>query len=242
MIPIRDDIPSRSFPIVNVMLIVLNVLAFLYELALGPQLEKFFQVFAVVPIRYYYNEFFGLTEIALVIPLFTSMFLHGGWAHILGNMLYLWIFGDNVEDRMGHFRFLVFYLLCGLAASAAHIWSVADNPEAARMPSLGASGAIAGVLGAYMLLYPGARVVTLLPLGFFITFVEIPSLFFLGLWFLQQFIVGTLSLSAQTAQTGGVAWWAHIGGFASGMALVWFFRREQYRPRHRDVWWEDRYR
>jgi membrane associated rhomboid family serine protease len=162
------------------------------------------------------------------------MFLHGGWAHIIGNMLYLWIFGDNVEDRMGHWRYLVFYLVCGWTASYAHIWS---DPTS-RIPSIGASGAIAGVLGAYITLYPHARVVALIPLGIFMHTVQIPALFFLGFWFLQQFLVGSLALTQETAQTGGVAWWAHIGGFVAGLVLVWVFQSRKRRPAQRDAWWE----
>ncbi len=236
MIPIRDDIPSRSYPVVTVILIVLNVLAFFYELLLGPvELRRFFYAYAVVPAKYFtsgYVEWWGavreyeMTE--LILPIFTAMFLHGGWLHLGGNMLYLWIFGDNVEDRMGHFRFLIFYLLCGVLATAAHVVTNANS----HVPSLGASGAISGVLGAYFMLYPQARVVTLVPIWIFLHFIEIPAFFFLGFWFVQQFFYGTLSLSVESAQTGGVAWWAHIGGFVSGAALVHVFKRRAYlRPR-----------
>ncbi len=236
MIPIRDDIPSRSYPVVTVILIVLNVLAFFYELLLGPvELRRFFYAYAVVPAKYFtsgYVEWWGavreyeMTE--LILPIFTAMFLHGGWLHLGGNMLYLWIFGDNVEDRMGHFRFLIFYLLCGVLATAAHVVTNANS----HVPSLGASGAISGVLGAYFMLYPQARVVTLVPIWIFLHFIEIPAFFFLGFWFVQQFFYGTLSLGVESAQTGGVAWWAHIGGFVSGAALVHVFKRRAYlRPR-----------
>jgi len=244
MIPIRDDIPSRSYPVVSVSLIVINVLAFLYELTLGSEgLELFFQEYAVIPARYfaagYVDPFgrihqFGLTD--LVVPVFTAMFLHGGWLHVGGNMLYLWIFGDNVEDRMGRGRFLIFYFLCGVLATVAHI---VFNPES-RAPSLGASGAIAGVLGAYLLLYPRARVITVVPIFFFIQFIPIPAFIVLGVWFLQQFFAGAMSLGAASAQTGGVAWWAHIGGFIAGMALVHLFKRKDYWPVHRDLWWRTR--
>jgi membrane associated rhomboid family serine protease len=231
--------------VINVTLIVVNVLAFLYQLMLGPQLNHFLRQYAVIPWLYFHDVAAtaggGLREITpvdLTVPLVTSMFLHGGWMHLGGNMLYLWIFGDNVEDRMGHGRYLVFYLACGVSASLAHIWS---NP-ASRVPSLGASGAIAGVLGAYFLLYPKARVVALLPLGFFTQLVHLPALFFLGWWFVQQFFYGLLSLGVQSAQTGGVAWWAHIGGFVAGVVLVWIFKKRGYRPIERDLWWEGRYR
>jgi membrane associated rhomboid family serine protease len=232
MIPIRDDIPSRRYPIVTVVLIVVNVLAFFYELLLGPaELQRFFYAYAVVPVKYFargYRDWWGTFHeyetSELVLPIFTAMFLHGGWLHLGGNMLYLWIFGDNVEDRMGHFRFLVFYLLCGVAATMAHVVTNADS----HVPSLGASGAISGVLGAYFMLYPGARVVTLVPIWIFLHFVEIPAFFFLGFWFLQQFLYGTLSLGVESAQTGGVAWWAHIGGFVAGAVLVHVFKRRDY--------------
>ena len=243
MIPLRDDVPSRTTPVVNVTLIVLNVLAFLYQLMLGPELNQFLREFAVIPALYYHSAMVtvggGLREITpvdLTVPLFTSMFLHGGFLHLGGNMLYLWIFGDNVEDRLGHGRYLVFYLLCGVAASAGHIWASPNS----RVPSLGASGAIAGVLGAYLLLYPKARVVTLLPLGFFTQLIQVPALFFLGFWFLQNFLYGLFSLNAATAQSGGTAWWAHIGGFAAGVILVWVFKKPAYRPRERDIWWQAR--
>ena len=235
MIPLRDDVRSQTTPVINVTLIALNVLAFVYQLMLGPELNQFLRQFAVTPVLYYHDAVAPVTPVDLTVPLFTSMFLHGGFMHLGGNMLYLWIFGDNVEDRMGHARYLVFYLLCGMAASAGHIWS---NPNS-RIPSLGASGAIAGVLGAYLLLYPKARVVTLLPLGFFTQLIQIPALFFLGFWFLQNFLYGLFSLNAQSAQTGGVAWWAHIGGFVAGVILVWVFKKPAYRPRERDTWWQE---
>ena len=239
MIPLRDDIPSRTVPIVNILLIAANILAFFYQLMLGPGLPRFLREFAVIPALYFHDIAVtaagGLREVTagdLTIPLVTSMFLHGGWLHLGGNMLYLWIFGDNVEDRMGHFRYLLFYVLCGVAASAAHIWA---NPNS-RVPSLGASGAIAGVLGAYFLLYPKARVVALLPLGFFTQLIHVPALFFLGFWFVQQFFYGLLDLGVASAQSGGVAWWAHIGGFVAGATLIWVFKRRSYQPADRDIW------
>ena len=246
MIPLRDDVPSRSFPIVNIALISLNALAFLLELGMGRHLERFLYQSAVVPALYTYGDrVLDLGDVIrstfdpdLGLRVVYSMFLHGGWAHILGNMLYLWIFGDNVEDRMGHLRYLVFYLLCGWTASYAHVWS---DPRSV-LPSIGASGAIAGVLGSYMTLYPHARVVTLVPLGLFTQLVQIPAVFFLGVWFLQQFIAGTLSLGARTAQTGGVAWWAHIGGFVAGFVLVWVFQNPRRRPPSQDASWEESHR
>jgi membrane associated rhomboid family serine protease len=161
----------------------------------------------------------GSIHLAGVTTVITSMFLHAGWLHVLGNMLYLYIFGDNVEDRMGHGRYLLFYLLCGICAAAAQLWAA----PAARIPMVGASGAIAGVMGAYFCLYPRARIVMLIFLFIFIDFVEVPAFFFLAFWFLLQFMSGALSASAQ----GGVAWWAHIGGFAGGIVLLLFFKKRR---------------
>ncbi len=232
MIPLRDNIPSRRLPVVTVTLIIANVLVFFYQLMLGRRLPLFFNEFAVIPYRYFHDAYVtasgaiqqvGASELA--VPLVTSMFLHGGWLHLGGNMLYLWIFGDNVEDRMGHFKFLVFYLLCGLAASGAHILTNAGS----RVPSLGASGAIAGVLSGYLVLYPRARVLVLLPLWWIWQTFEVPALLFLGFWFVQQFFYGLLALGPQSAQTGGVAWWAHIGGFVAGAVLVWVFAEKAKR-------------
>jgi membrane associated rhomboid family serine protease len=242
MIPLRDDVPSRTVPFVNYALLALNVFAFVLELGMGAGLERFFYQAAVIPSLFTGRDgslsmgeaVTGTLDPDLGFRLLTSMFLHGGWAHIIGNMLYLWIFGDNVEDRMGHWRYLIFYLVCGWTASYAHIWS---DPTS-QIPSIGASGAIAGVLGAYITLYPHARVVALIPLGIFMHTVQIPALFFLGFWFLQQFLVGSLALTQETAQTGGVAWWAHIGGFVAGLVLVWVFQSRKRRPAQRDAWWE----
>jgi len=225
MIPIRDNIPSRTVPVVTVTLIIVNVLAFLYELALGGALSGFMYSFAVIPAK----SFSLIREGAAVSglwPFFTAMFLHGGWWHLIGNMLYLWIFGDNVEDTMGHLGFLVFYVLCGLGSNLAH----ALSDPASTIPSLGASGAIAGVLGAYIILFPRSKVVTLVPIVFFIHFIEIPAFLFLGIWFLLQIMSGLASLGVQTA-SGGIAWWAHIGGFAIGAVLLPFFRKRRARKK-----------
>jgi len=221
MIPFKDNIPSRTFPIVTVLLILANVLAFFYELSLGRYLEPFLMQYGVFP-----AAVFGSHQL-VVLPFFTSMFLHGGWLHLIGNMWYLWIFGDNIEDRLGHFTYLVFYLLCGLGAGITHTFL---NSQVA-VPSIGASGAIAGVLGAYLVSYPGARVLTLLPIFVFWQIIEIPAIIVLGLWFLLQFAYGAASLAAATASAGGVAWWAHVGGFVIGMILVNFFPRKD-RPRY----------
>jgi membrane associated rhomboid family serine protease len=204
MIPLRDVIPSRTFPFFTITFIVLNTIAFLYEQSLTrPALEAFIGVYGVVPAR--------LEPIAVV----TSMFLHAGWAHFLGNMLFLWIFGDNVEDRLGHLRFVAFYVLCGVAAVFAHVYM---NP-ASRIPTIGASGAIAGILGGYFVLYPHSRVLALLPLFIIWEIVEVPAILFLGMWFLLQFYYVGMA-AVRTGAEGGVAFWAHIAGFLAGIAGV----------------------
>jgi membrane associated rhomboid family serine protease len=217
MFPIRDTIPSRRAPVMNWILIAANVAAFAFQLTLPPEAqEAVFQRFGIVPAHYSDPEW--RLEVGLplgFLPFFTNMFLHGGLWHLIGNVWTLWIFGDNVEDRMGRFRFLVFYLACGLAAGAVHF---VTNPSS-TLPTVGASGAIAGVLGAYLLLYPHARVVTVLPILFYPLVFEVPALIYLGIWFLIQIWSGVAS-SAGPEEVGGVAWWAHIGGFLAGMALL----------------------
>jgi membrane associated rhomboid family serine protease len=195
--PLKDDIPSTRVPVVNYLFILANVLVFLFELSLGPRLQSFIMEYGLVPAHYTLANFF------------TSMFLHGGWAHLFGNMLYLWIFGDNVEDRLGHVGYFFFYLICGVAAGYAHVLANAGS----TVPTVGASGAIAGVLGAYLVLYPQARVLTVLPI-FPITTTYIPASFFLGIWFVLQLFSGALQFGM--AQTGGVAFLAHVGGFVTG--------------------------
>jgi membrane associated rhomboid family serine protease len=220
MIPLRDVIPSQSFPAVTVVLITLNVLAFLYELSLGKALDVFIMQYGAVPLRFVLaGQMEEVSTFERFLPIFTSMFLHGGWLHLGGNMLYLWIFGDNVEDRLGPVRFLVFYLACGLAAALTQIYI---NPTS-KIPMVGASGAVAGVLGAYLVLFPHARVLALIPIVFFFQIVELPALLFLGFWFLMQFLNGAISITAANYATGGVAWWAHIGGFVSGVVLGYLF-------------------
>jgi membrane associated rhomboid family serine protease len=224
MIPLRDAIPSQSPPAVTVLLITLNVLAFLYELSLGKALDVFIMQYGAVPLRFILaGQMEEVSTVERFLPLFTSMFLHGGWLHLGGNMLYLWIFGDNVEDRLGHVRFLLFYLACGLAAALAQIYI---NPTS-KIPMVGACGAVAGVLGAYLVLFPHARVLALIPIVFFFQIVELPALLFLGFWFLMQFLNGAISITAANYATGGVAWWAHIGGFASGVALAYLFPKRK---------------
>ncbi|MEW6447094.1 MAG: rhomboid family intramembrane serine protease [Bacillota bacterium] len=218
MIPIRDTIRSRSFPAVTVTFIIINLLVFLYQASLPREaLDHLVHLYGVIPTRDLPRLLDHPFSPATYIPFITAMFLHGGWFHVLGNMLYLWVFGDNVEDSMGRGRFMLFYLLVGFAGSLAHIFA---NPSA-PIPTIGASGAVAGVLGAYFISFPRSRVLTLLPLFIFITLVEIPAVLFLVLWFGMQLLSGVASL-AVTGET--VAWWAHVGGFLSGALLIRFFR------------------
>jgi hypothetical protein len=217
MIPLRDTVKSKTIPWVNYLLITLCGAVFLYELSLGERLESFIHRFAVTPVDVSRSLFAGQIAIHPVMTLFTSMFLHGGWMHLLGNMLYLYVFGDNVEDRLGHAGYVIFFLLTGVVAAGAEVYFTPDS----AMPLLGASGAIAGVLGAYFLLYPRARVLTMIPLFVFFPVVEISAFFFLGIWFALQFLQA--SFSAGAGATGGVAWWAHAGGFVAGAIVLPFF-------------------
>ncbi|MCS7235669.1 MAG: rhomboid family intramembrane serine protease [Armatimonadota bacterium] len=213
MIPLRDSVPARRPPVVMLAMLATCVVVFLYELSLTPwELAEFFRTFGVVPARL-------LGPDPPYYTLVTSMFLHGGWVHLLGNMLYLWIFGNNVEDAMGHGGFATFYLLCGLAAAAVQVAFQPDSP----VPMVGASGAIAGVLGAYLVLFPHARILALVPMGFFTQLAEVPAVLFLPLWFLLQLLYGLASLGAPTQLGGGVAFWAHVGGFVAGVLLVRLF-------------------
>jgi len=220
MIPLRDVIPSRTTPYITITIIVLNALAWFLELSLPREvLPAFLQVYGVVP-----GDFRPAT-------LVTSMFLHGGWMHVIGNMWYLWIFGDNVEDRLGHGRFIVFYLLCGTVAAFGQVFA---DPTS-MLPTIGASGAIAGVMGAYFVLYPQSRVLTLIPLFIFIELVEVPAIVLLGFWFLLQlFSAGTIAVTASTGG-GGVAFMAHVAGFVCGILAVFVFRK-----RREPEWWLDR--
>jgi membrane associated rhomboid family serine protease len=220
VIPLRDVIPSRTSPIVTVALLVVNACVFLLQSGLDErELERFVRTWGLIP------AYFSWTAVV------TSMFLHGGLMHFAGNMLYLWIFGDNVEDRMGHGRFLLFYLLCG--ASAAVVQTIVSAES--LLPMVGASGAIAGVMGAYFVLYPRSRVLTLFP--FPLMLFELPAVYLLGLWFVMQFIsgLGSLSIAAESELAGGVAFWAHIAGFAVGAVLVLLLRRPE---RQRVEWWD----
>ena len=220
MIPLRDDNPAQRAPVVTRLLIVANVVVFVFELSMGDALPEFLRDWGVVPGRLF-AALTGETSLPLELStVFTSLFLHGGWLHLIGNMWYLWIFGDNVEDRMGSWRFLFFYFAAGFVADLIHSAFMPGSP----IPTVGASGAIAGVLGAYAMAFPRARVLTLIPIFFFFQVVAIPALVLLGIWFVLQFISGTLSLGAGS---GGVAWWAHIAGFAFGFIVMGLMTRRE---------------
>ncbi len=221
MIPLRDLNPRLTTPYVTVLIIVANVAVFFYQLTLGPQAaQEMVYTFGMIPARI--PMVFGGQEVTLfqaLSPLLSSIFLHGGWFHLIGNMWFLWVFGDNIEDHFGHFSYLLFYLVCGVGAGVAH--SLANLNS--TVPAVGASGAISGVMGAYIVLFPGARVVTLVPLVFLFFTVQLPAVVILGYWFLIQFLSGVGSLGSQAS--GGVAFWAHIGGFVLGVVLVVGSRR-----------------
>lgn len=239
MIPLRDSIPSSRAPVVNYTIIVLNVLFFLFETSLGRrQLEALILTFGFIPGRFL-SQLGEADLVSLFLPIFTSMFLHGGWLHLIGNMWTLYIFGDNVEDTFGHGRFLLFYATCGVVAAFAQLVSAPHS----HMPMIGASGAIAGVMGAYFSLFPYSRILTLVPVVFFVV-IEVPAYVFLGIWFLLQFLYGTFSIMGPggTEIRGGIAFWAHIGGFAAGLMLVRIFipdRLRMIRQRQPLTWWRN---
>ncbi len=220
MIPLRDNLPSKHFPWVNWLLIAANFLVFFFEISLGSvQLDTFIMNFGLVPTSILANPAGNWWAI------FTSMFMHGGWTHLIFNMLALFIFGDNIEDRFGHFRYLAFYLSGGLAAAILHILANAGS----AMPTIGASGAIAAVLGAYLILFPRAKVLTFFPIFFFIPVVQVPAPLYLVFWFFSQLLNGTAQITSHAIQQGGTAWWAHIGGFVFGalIAILFYHRRTQ---------------
>jgi membrane associated rhomboid family serine protease len=221
MIPIRDDAPKSGTPYVTYALIALNTLLFLFEVSLAPSSRaQFLFQFGVVPL-----DFTTHLQLSDSLPLLSSMFLHGSWLHLIGNMWALWIFGDNIEDHLGGFRYLLLYLTSGVAASVLHI---AFNQNS-QIPSVGASGAIAGVMGAYFLLFPRARVLTVVP--FIFLWVWLPAWIILGYWFLGEFVRGAATAIARTSDTtGGIAFWAHVGGFMAGITLIKLFpsRRPRY--------------
>jgi membrane associated rhomboid family serine protease len=214
MIPIRDTVASKTYPVVNTAIIGANVLVYLIQMAQGDRLAQIIVTYGLVPARYSVPEiaqYFSLGQ--QVLPFFSFMFLHGGFWHLLGNMWSLYIFGDNVEDSLGSVRYLLFYLLCGSASGLSHLlinWH-------SEIPTIGASGAIAGVMGAYVLLYPRSRILTLIPIFFIPYFLELPAFIFIGIWFILQFISAAGSASAGG---GGIAWWAHIGGFVFGILIL----------------------
>lgn len=216
MIPLRDTIKSKTVPFVNYSLIMLCGAVFLYELSLGERVGHFIRIAGVTPADVSASLLHGRLAVRPALTLLSSMFIHGGWMHLLGNMLYLYIFGDNVEDRLGHGAYLVFYILSGVGSALVQVY--AEQNSAA--PLIGASGAISGVLGAYFLLYPRAQVLTLIPLFVFFPVVEVSAFFFLGFWFLLQFVQGSLAAAGGDAAAGGVAWWAHAGGFVAGAVLL----------------------
>lgn len=223
MIPVSDTPRTRSFPVINYLLIIATVLVFLYEISLSPRaLDRLILQWGAVP-DLVVPYLTGTSHDPRVLwTLVTSVFLHAGWLHLLGNMLFLWVFGDNVEDSMGHLRYLVFYLICGTAAAMAQMWVFPDS----RVPLVGASGAIAGVLGAYLILYPTASVTVLVPILLFLP-INIPAFVVLALWFVTQFFNGMAAITATSHVTGGTGWWAHIGGFVLGAILIFFFRRRR---------------
>lgn len=224
MIPIRDNLYRRNFPFITLLLILINCLIFFYQKTLPPrEIDYLFYQYGLVPgliteplmaLR------LGLTG-GLVRPFFTSIFLHANLGHLLGNMWALWIFGDNVEDHMGSFKYLLFYILSGLGAGLLHFITNIHS----LVPTIGASGAIAGIMAAFLILYPRARIVTLLPIIFFYTLVNIPAFIYLGIWFLSQLYFGALTLGTDSA--GGIAWWAHLGGFFMGLFILPYFRRQR---------------
>lgn len=216
MIPLKDDNPTRTYPYVTVTLIVINILVFFYELSLGPYFQPFLDMYGAKPL-FVFNMKAPPGYPSPYVTIFTSMFLHGGFFHVAGNMLYLWIFGNNIEDSMGHFRFIIFYLISGIVA--VYTFSIV-NPHSV-VPMVGASGAVSGVLGAYLILFPRAKVLTLVPFGFYMQIVKVPAIFVLGFWIVVQIINGMVSRGVG----GGVAWFAHIGGFLAGLILIGLFKK-----------------
>jgi membrane associated rhomboid family serine protease len=220
MIPIGDNVRVRTFPYVNIAIIVANCVVFFYEVGFASNINKLFFDWAVVPVKLIdYLDNPGDHSLRVLFTPMTAMFLHGGWFHIMGNMIFLWVFGDNVEDALGHLRYLVFYFVCGIAAAAAQVWVDPNSP----VPMVGASGAIAGVLGAYLLLYPRATIATLImPFVFWTAYV--PAFLLIGFWFFIQVFNGVASIGYAVGASEGVAWWAHVGGFSAGFLLLWLFR------------------
>lgn len=238
MIPLNDENPTRHFPWVTMLLLAANILVFVYQVLLEEAGELFLESCALVPAELLTGQDAGVPACVspLYLTLFTSIFLHAGLLHVGSNMLYLWIFGNNVEDSMGPVKFTLFYALCGLAAAATQIAvTLLFDPASLEVPNVGASGAIAGVLGAYLVLFPGARVRTLVIFGFFWSITRVPALLVLGLWFVLQFLQGIGVLG--DLDTGGVAVWAHVGGFVAGLVLIRFFATKPRGRRLQQVWY-----
>jgi len=226
-LPLTDHIRRRNFWFITLALIIANVWVFFFELAQGRGINRLVSLYGIVPARYITRYgVANLTGAGFLVPVFVSMFLHGGWLHLLGNMLFLFVFGRSVEDRYGHFKFVFLYFLSGFAGALLHIILNAGS----RLPSIGASGAIAGVLGAYFVSFPRARITTLIYLIFFFWTIELPAILLLGYWFLIQFALGYQMLAIQSATGGGVAWWAHVGGFMAGALLAVVLRPAQRGP------------
>jgi|UniRef100_A0A7V3RG87 membrane associated rhomboid family serine protease len=215
MIPLRDEIESYSKPFVTYFILALNILVYLFEFLIGEYKEQFIYQFGAIP-----YELFNPSGIKTYFTVLSSMFTHANFMHLAGNMLFLWVFADNVEDFMGHIKFLFFYIICGVAAVFAHSLTAPTS----KIPMVGASGAVSGVMGAYLVYFPSARILSLIPLGFFLRITYLPSLFFIGIWFFYQFLFGFASLGFKG---GGVAYFAHIGGFIMGVLLALIFRRRR---------------
>jgi membrane associated rhomboid family serine protease len=231
MIPLKDTILREGFPFITWAIIAVNGIIFLFELSLPKNLlQQLFYVFGLVPARYSYPSWAVIHGLSFddYLSFLTAMFLHGGWLHIIGNMWFLYIFGSTVEDGLGHLRFLILYFLAGIAASV--LYFLIDIRS--KIPEFGASGAIAGVMGAYIVMFPRARILTLILIFIFPIFVELSAFFYMGYWFFIQLVAGTLSFGSQ--QQGGIAWWAHVGGFLAGMMLVFLLRRQQRRKNYSD--------
>jgi membrane associated rhomboid family serine protease len=222
MIPLRDTQPSYTRPVVTSLIIAVNIVVFLFEVSLDPYTRnQLIAVYGLTPAQFHFEA------------LITSMFLHGGWLHVIGNMWFLWIYGDNVEDVLGHGKFLLFYVLCGIAAGLTHYMFNADS----RLPTVGASGAIAGVMGAYLIKFPHSRIVTLIFVFIFFTTVEVPAALILLFWFITQFFSGVGSIGYSHLSEGGVAWFAHVGGFLAGMALIMVMGTRERYSRRRELYW-----
>ena len=224
VLPLRDENPTKTFPIFTGLLIFINIAIFLYEISIGNNLTQFIMEYGLIP-----ADIGNLQSMYSLSPFISSIFIHGGFLHVAFNMLYLWIFGNNIEDYLGHFKFILFYLFCGICGSVAHILS---NPLS-QIPTIGASGAIAGVLGAYIILFPKARIITLVPLFIFIQIMNLPAFLVIGLWFILQIFSGFASITSGVYQnTGGTAWFAHIGGFLAGLSfIIAFYRKKMPRSR-----------